>query len=442
MSLLLTLSRPISSRSAIYFIRFILLLTCIIPISLRVNLDTAKFVYKYYIENDHELYGAKVRNSDINEELGRVDILLTDKTGTLTQNDMSLAALFHMTLKYTINPKKEYCTTVNVLQTFQFSSTRKRMGVIVKDPVSQKIIYIVKGADTVISSFSNEPNYWLQESLETLSRQGLRNLVYAYKELSPYYYETMKQEFDDAIMQMSNRGTRIDEIVDKYLDCDLKLIGATAVDDKLQLEVPQTIECLIQAGIKVWMLTGDKLETALSIATSSSLKRRIDIFFEFTQATCQDLEFFVYRIYQLSRHRSKNCVICVDSFVIDLINRLYHLAKTQDYYRKILSNFIMVCYSKRAVIFTRCSPYQKKELVEIIKFLLPKMRICAIGDGGNDVPMLQAAHCGIGIEGKEGRQAALISDVSVHTFKQLKPLLLYHGRLAQFSLLSEDASAA
>jgi len=80
----------IRGKFYIKFFRFLLLLSSIIPISLRVNLDLAKVWYSYCIDNDNSIPDTKTRNSNIPEELGRIQWLLSDKTGTLTQNDMEL----------------------------------------------------------------------------------------------------------------------------------------------------------------------------------------------------------------------------------------------------------------------------------------------------------------------------------------------------------------
>jgi phospholipid-translocating ATPase len=73
-----------------FFLRVVLLLSSIIPISLRVNLDLAKLYYSYSINTDEEIEGSTARNSNIPEDLGRLSYLITDKTGTLTQNEMLL----------------------------------------------------------------------------------------------------------------------------------------------------------------------------------------------------------------------------------------------------------------------------------------------------------------------------------------------------------------
>lgn len=79
------------------------------------------------------------------------------------------------------------------------------------------------------------------------------------------------------------------------------------------------------------------------------------------------------------------------------------------------------------VVCCRCSPTQKAEVTLLIKNNTKK-RVAAIGDGGNDVSMIQAAHIGVGIVGKEGQQASLAADVSVLEFRSLTRLLLWHGR--------------
>ena len=89
--------------------------------------------------------------------------------------------------------------------------------------------------------------------------------------------------------------------------------------------------------------------------------------------------------------------------------------------------FISIAVTLPAVIACRCSPTQKADVAYLIRSYTKK-RVCCIGDGGNDVSMIQAAVVGVGIVGKEGRQASLAADFSIGEFRYLTKLLVWHGR--------------
>ena len=185
--------------------------------------------------------------------------------------------------------------------------------------------------------------------------------------------------------------------------------------DKLQIDVESTIESLRSAGIKVWMLTGDKVETATCIAISAGLKnRRQQLYFireaENNQSVDAQLREF---------ERMANTILVIDgqSLTICLDNpdteELFFLTAT-------LAPAVCVC---------RCSPTQKAIIVAKIK-AYTGFRCASVGDGGNDVAMIQEADVGIGIVGKEGMQASLASDFSITQFSHLRKLILWHGRLS------------
>lgn len=163
-----------------------------------------------------------------------------------------------------------------VLGMHEFDSVRKRMSVVIRFP-NNAVKVLVKGADSsVLSILANEPGrddhvrHATQSHLTEYSSQGLRTLVVAAKDLTEAELELWQSKFDDASTSLTDRAAKLRQTA-ALIECDLNLLGATAIEDKLQEGVPETIESLRQAGIKVWVLTGDKQETAISIGLSCKL---------------------------------------------------------------------------------------------------------------------------------------------------------------------------
>ena len=160
-----------------------------------------------------------------------------------------------------------------VLDIFPFTSESKRMGIVIRDTTSGEISFLQKGADVVMAKIVQK-NDWLEEECGNMAREGLRTLVMGKKKLSDHSYALFKQEYHEASIQLENRNEAMATVVARHLEQDLELLGLTGVEDKLQDEVKSTIELLRNAGIKIWMLTGDKIETATCIAISTKLVAR------------------------------------------------------------------------------------------------------------------------------------------------------------------------
>lgn len=214
---------------------------------------------------------------------------------------------------------------------------------------------------------------------------------------------------------MQDRQKKTQECIET-LEHDMELLGVTGVEDKLQVNVQQTIESLRSAGIKVWMLTGDKVETATCIAISAGLKNRTQKFL-FLQNITSPQEFhdrINKNVVPLG-----NTVMVIDGTTLDVCLSSPQTEK----------EFFEMSSACPAVAVCRCSPTQKAIIVKKIKELTG-MRACSVGDGGNDVAMIQEADVGIGIVGKEGMQASLAADFSISQFSHLRELMMWHGRLS------------
>jgi phospholipid-translocating ATPase len=284
------------------------------------------------------------------------------------------------------------------------------MGIVVKDLSSSEICFYEKGADVVMSKIVSA-NDWLDEECGNMAREGLRTLVVGRKILSATAYESFLQAYSKAALADRARGAAMDRVIQHHLEHNLELLGITGVEDKLQTGVKPALEFLRNAGIKIWMLTGDKVETARCIAVSAKLVSRGQYIHQIvklnaTQQAMHELEVL---------DSKRDAALLIDG------NSL------QFYLDHARSAFINITTHLPAVICCRCSPTQKADVAHLIREATRK-RVCCIGDGGNDVSMIKAADVGIGIVGKEGRQASLAADFSVLEFRSLSKLLVWHGR--------------
>uniref|UniRef100_A0A8C6XE34 Phospholipid-transporting ATPase n=1 Tax=Naja naja TaxID=35670 RepID=A0A8C6XE34_NAJNA len=426
--------------------RFLLLFSYIIPISLRVNLDMGKAAYGWMIMKDDNIPGTVVRTSTIPEELGRLVYLLTDKTGTLTQNEMIFKRLHLGTVSYGTDTMDEIQNHIinSYSQVFSFYSyfpyhndikwslvmkaiylvvsVQLKLGMIQNaifdynhylrvciDESTGEIMFYMKGADVAMSSIV-QYNDWLEEECGNMAREGLRTLVVAKKSLTEEQYQDFESRYNQAKLSIHDRTLKVAAVVES-LEREMELLCLTGVEDQLQADVRPTLEMLRNAGIKIWMLTGDKLETATCIAKSSHLVSRtqdIHIFRPVTSRGEAHLELNAFR-------RKHDCALVISGDSLEVCLKYYE------------HEFVELACQCPAVVCCRCSPTQKAHIVKLLQHHTGK-RTCAIGDGGNDVSMIQAADCGIGIEGKEGKQASLAADFSITQFKYIGRLLVVHGR--------------
>ncbi|KAL3644621.1 putative phospholipid-transporting ATPase 9 [Castilleja foliolosa] len=549
--------------AAVYhFLTALLLYSYLIPISLYVSIELVKVLQSIFINHDVHMYyeetdkPARARTSNLNEELGQVDTILSDKTGTLTCNSMEFIKCSVAGTRYghgvtevekavakregsLLNGKDEIdspktnrpfikgfnfdderimngnwvnepysevvqkffrllatCHTAipdidektgrvmyeaespdeaafviaareigfeffkrtqknifvkelnpvsgkiaersfELLNVLEFDSSRKRMSVIVRD--EGQLLLLCKGADSVmferLSKNGREYEEETREHVNEYADAGLRTLILAYRELGEEEYKEFVEKISEAKNSVSaDRETLIDEVTDE-IEKDLILLGATAVEDKLQQGVPECIDKLAQAGIKLWVLTGDKMETAINIGYACSLlrqgMRQITITLDTPEilalekmdekdAIAKASKQSVLR--QITEGKSQIAKSSSDAFAVIIDGKSLVYALHDD----IKNLFLELAIGCASVICCRSSPKQKALVTRLVKEGTKRTTL-AIGDGANDVGMLQEADIGIGISGVEGMQAVMSSDIAIAQFRFLERLLLVHG---------------
>uniref|UniRef100_A0A8C2KE89 Phospholipid-transporting ATPase n=1 Tax=Cyprinus carpio TaxID=7962 RepID=A0A8C2KE89_CYPCA len=503
------LSRDISLNFWYNLLTFIILYNNLIPISLLVTLEVVKFTQALFINWDVEMYYAETdtpamaRTSNLNEELGQVKYLFSDKTGTLTCNIMhfkkcTIAGITYghlpstshnstefddpaliqnieknhptspqicefltmMAVCHTVVPEREGNQiifqasspdegalvkgakslgfvftartphsviieargkeqTYELLNVLEFSSNRKRMSVIVRTPTGKLRLYC-KGADNVIFERLNEASQYKNLTvahLEQFATEGLRTLCFAYVDLEEGAYQEWLKEYNRVSTVLKDRAQKLEECYE-LIEKNLLLLGATAIEDRLQAGVPETIATLMRADIKIWVLTGDKQETAINIGYSCRL-------------VSHGMSLIIVNEDSLDATRATLTAHC--SSLGDNLRKENELAliidgQTLKYALsfEVRQAFLDLALSCKAVICCRVSPLQKSEIVDMVKKHVKAITL-AIGDGANDVGMIQTAHVGVGISGNEGMQATNSSDYSIAQFSYLEKLLLVHG---------------
>lgn len=493
----------------------------LVPISLFVTIELVKYYQAFLINNDLDVYypetdtPAVCRTSSLVEELGQIEYVFSDKTGTLTCNMMefrqcsiggiqyavvvpedrrasspddtngvhdfgqlradlrnssmnvsihhflALLATCHTVIPerkdekseikyqaaspdegalvegavlmgYKFVARKPRSVIIQVdgqemeyelLAVCEFNSTRKRMSTIFRCPDGKIRIYC-KGADTVILERLAKDNRIVDvtlQHLEDYATEGLRTLCLAMREIPEQEFQQWQHIFNKAATTVGgNRAEELDKAAE-IIEHNLVLLGATAIEDRLQDGVPDTIHTLQTAGIKVWVLTGDRQETAINIGMSCKLISEdmtlLIVNEENSTDTRQNLE---KKLAAVESQRASGGEHEVLALVIDGRSLTYALEKDME---RLFLDLAVKC---RAVVCCRVSPLQKALVVKLVKRHVKALTL-AIGDGANDVSMIQAAHVGVGISGVEGLQAARSADVAIGQFRFLRKLLLVHG---------------
>ena len=331
--------------------------------------------------------------------------------------------------------EEKTCTTVRILAVNEFTSARKRMSVIVRDDSrapGERLILRLKGADATVLERCAEPADHesrmvlekTKEHLDLFAREGLRTLVLAERVLSESEFEDWIKTYEQASASIVNREDALAACAEN-IERDCFVIGATAVEDKLQEGVPETIETLRNAGLLVWMLTGDKLETAVSIAhTCRLIDKDGDLVVVREEDFVNDAGEGAFLKKKAFEAREDASLGSSFGLVIEG-GALAHALLD-----KHVNDFLDLCDAcVGGVVCCRVSPIQKAAVCEAMKRREARV-VLGIGDGANDVGLITAAHVGVGISGREGRAAVMAADYSVGTFRGLSRLMLVHGRLS------------
>ncbi|KAB7494597.1 putative phospholipid-transporting ATPase VD [Armadillidium nasatum] len=353
-------------------------------------------------------------------------------------------------------------TEYEILNVLPFDSTRKRMSIIVKNPETGEKILYCKGADSaVLDNLVQRPDestqlriFQTEQHLNQYSKRGLRVLCMAKRHISDTEYEEWALIHKEAENTLANREVKLLESYNK-IEINMQLLGATGIEDRLQDGVPETVQALRKAGINVWVLTGDKQETAINIAYSCALfSQNMEILKlngHTKDQTEHTLASFVNQVEMEEEAYFRGLSIRSDPNLVDpsvadttggstsTLERRRRRRKERglvvdgktlvyilDRRANLRGLFLQLATQCQAVMCCRATPLQKALIVRLAKEHLQVLTL-AIGDGANDVSMIQTADVGVGISGVEGRQAVLSSDFAITRFRHLQKLLLVHG---------------
>ncbi|VDK36493.1 unnamed protein product [Taenia asiatica] len=272
-----------------------------------------------------------------------------------------------------------------------------------------------------LQKYSLTPDFVMARVTDFASA-GLRTLVMGARYCPPEEWIELKAALDAARGKLEGRDAALAEAY-KAVECDLALVGCTGIEDKLQDGVPETLTALREAGIQVWILTGDKEETAVNISFSAGHFApglpTVRVTQQDSLRECIDAVNTQVERVQESQNLNPGYAF---GLVIDGHSLNYALTAI------LKDQFLNLCQMASSVLCCRLTPIQKAEIVRMMKgSRKPSPVCCAIGDGANDVSMILEAHVGIGLFGKEGRQAVRASDYALGKFRFLKRALLFHG---------------
>jgi magnesium-transporting ATPase (P-type) len=442
-----------------------------------------------------------------------------------------------ITIKTPLGDERKF----KVLAINPFNSTRKRMSLVVQNVSTGEVQCMAKGADNVmlerLAPGQEHLVTPLNDALVQYSWNGLRTLVMGSRVLTEAEFREWDAENKAAKVKPPEQRMEAIAASAEKIERGMRFIGASAIEDQLQLGVPEAIKTLREAGTQVWVLTGDKVETAINIGLSCNLidpqmlqvklvSEELEVLDQQLQAICAVIDTVEMKVDKLMEARADaidkveakssketdtkgmeyafsneelgqlkeliekrgaasgdrgvggfvddevSADLCpklrikgrcsnlcarfsawlkdVQSFAVTINPRtddvqveaalivsgssLQRLLKAQAGNAELEKRLLRVARFCKVVLACRVSPAQKSLIVEMVRYaednqyrkLLPVT--LAIGDGANDVPMIQSAHLGVGISGHEGTQAVNSADFSIAQFRFLVRLMLVHGR--------------
>nr|KAJ3421610.1 hypothetical protein HK105_002932 [Polyrhizophydium stewartii] len=358
-----------------------------------------------------------------------------------------------------------------ILHVLEFNSTRKRMSVVVRTEDGQ-VVLMTKGADSVICRrLAHGQDKKIDMTLAHLAEfagEGLRTLCIAQRVISPEEFAAWSIIQQAASVSLVDRDRLLDESAER-IEQNLVLLGATAIEDKLQEGVSTAIATLRSAGLKIWVLTGDKLETAINIGYASNLLSEEMTLLVVAGQTIDEISSQIGRALghfvpatASSKQQPRRAADWFERInalrdqvlpskatrakrrmgiekLVPIEPTIYGLVIDGDSLEFVLGSaplrrmFLQLAVLCESIVCCRVSPKQKAQVVQLVQEGLGAMCL-SIGDGANDVSMIQQAHIGIGISGKEGLQAALASDFVIGQFRFLSRLLMFHGHWAYYRI--------
>uniref|UniRef100_A0A8C9WDZ1 Phospholipid-transporting ATPase n=1 Tax=Scleropages formosus TaxID=113540 RepID=A0A8C9WDZ1_SCLFO len=504
------------------FWSYVIILNTVVPISLYVSVEVIRLGHSYFINWDRRMFcqrcntPAEARTTTLNEELGQVEYIFSDKTGTLTQNIMTFnkcsinghaygeeesGTTQRLDFSFNSLADKDFCfydqslldaiklgeplvheffrllslchtvmseeksegelvykaqspdegalvtaarnfgfvfrsrtpntitvqelgrpVTYSLLAILDFNNIRKRMSVVVRSPEGKIRLYC-KGADTLLFERLHPCN----QDLMNYAADGLRTLVLAYRDLSEQQWEDWAAQLHSAERAPDYREDRLAAAYEE-IEQDMMLLGATAIEDKLQEGVPETIALLSLANIKIWVLTGDKQGKILRLSLCCRRHHRLpsEALLSF-ETNARHIFRHLCRIAMCNVNDQRHKLAVTGSFLTLTLPLSHRSSQAHALEADMEREFLDTACVCKAVICCRVTPLQKALVVELVK-KHKKAVTLAVGDGANDVSMIKTAHIGVGISGQEGIQAVLASDYSFSQFRFLQRLLLVHGR--------------
>lgn len=315
-----------------------------------------------------------------------------------------------------------------ILNVNKFNSARKRMSVVVRTP-EKKIMLYCKGADNVMMerlAAGQALQQRMHDQLAVYATEGLRTLVLAQRELTEAEWEEWNQTHHAASTAIEDREKALEDAAEG-VEKEMLIVGATAIEDKLQAGVPDAIATLAQADIKIWVLTGDKQETAENIGFACRLLTD-EMRIQYVNGNNEEeVKGQLAAAVAAAKEGGEAGLEREERALALLVDGKSLLTIMAD--PALTSDLLALAKLCKAVIACRVSPDQKRQIVSMVRYgVKPEPMTLAIGDGANDVPMITEAHVGVGISGNEGLQAVRSADYAIAQFRFLKRLVLVHGR--------------